>query len=136
MSREAAGPPLCPSAPAAPGAKLIGVVEADGRVVNLITPLTVDANFVASAGHGGGSVGKRFRFSSPCQESRCGHWAGHECGLIGQLREAAIQLDPGVDPRPLPPCAIRAQCRWWQQRGREACAVCAMVVTDQRQPEA
>ena len=122
---------LCPSAPAAPGALLIGVVDQNGRVANLITPLRVDEAFVeSSTPHG--PLGKRFRFSSPCQEARCGHWKSERCGLIGQLHEAAVSVGEASRDSGLIPCAIRAQCRWWQQRGREACAVCPLVVTDQR----
>ena len=132
---KAAGPVLCPSAPAAPGAALVGVVEAGGRVVNLVTPLRIEAGFVEAAA-AGPPLEKRFRFAAPCQQGRCGHWAGHQCGLIGQLRQAAADLGQGDDARALPPCAIRAQCRWWRQSGREACAVCSLVVTDQRPPAA
>ncbi len=133
MNGKAAGPVLCPSAPAAPGAALVGVVEAGGRVVNLITPLRVEAGFVESAVAAGLPLERRFRFAAPCQQGRCGHWAGHECGLIGPLRQAASDLGQGA-AQALPPCAIRAQCRWWQQSGRDACAVCSLVVTDQRSP--
>lgn len=135
MSPEAAGDPLCPSAPAEPGASLFGVVDAKGRVVHLITPLAVDDNFVEAARRTGAPE-RRFRFSSPCQEGRCGHWAGHQCGLIGQLHSAATDMGLATDEERLPPCAIRAQCRWWLQRGRQACGVCSVVVTDQRMPTA
>jgi hypothetical protein len=30
----------------------------------------------------------------------------------------------------LPRCAIRSSCRWFAQRGAEACAVCPLVVAD------
>jgi uncharacterized paraquat-inducible protein A len=30
----------------------------------------------------------------------------------------------------LPPCAIRRDCRWWQQEGKAACMRCPQVVTD------
>ena len=130
MNGKAVGPALCPSAPATPGAALIGVVEAGGRVVNLLTPLPVDAGFVEAAAGAGLPPEQRFRFAAPCQEGRCGHWSGHACGLVGQLRQAAAELGHGGEARALPPCAIRAQCRWWQQSGRAACAVCSLVVTD------
>lgn len=110
---------------------LIGVVKADGRVANLLTPLEVGLDFIES-GRKHGSLEARFRFSSPCQESHCGHWAGHECGLIAHLEQAAAEIGCAGEHQSLPPCAIRPQCRWWQQRGRNACAVCPVVVTDQR----
>jgi hypothetical protein len=30
----------------------------------------------------------------------------------------------------LPPCPIRANCRWWQQEGQEACRRCLQIVRD------
>ena len=54
MSKAKSGTPaLCPSAPGVPGAVLIGVVEADGRVANLGTPLPVDSGFLRTAAANG-----------------------------------------------------------------------------------
>ena len=133
MSRGVNIVTLCPSAPAAPGASMIAVVEQDGGVTNLLTPMIIDEEFVRSAS-AFGPLGKRFRFASPCQEGRCANWSGRECGLIGRLEESARSNFPGNTAPALPPCAIRAECRWWLQRGRDACLVCSIVVTDQRSP--
>ena len=116
---------LCPSAPAGQGAQLIGVVDANGRVANLGAPLTINQDFVEKS-QASGPVERRFRFASPCAERRCGYWTGQECGLIGKLDGAINKKDTG---QPLSRCAIRANCRWWQQRGRDACAICSFVVT-------
>jgi hypothetical protein len=35
---------------------------------------------------------------------------------------------PTVDP--LPRCSIRANCRWFDQQGADACRVCPFVITD------
>jgi len=32
----------------------------------------------------------------------------------------------------LPPCTIRATCRWYEQMGADICLSCAYVVTDGR----
>ena len=122
---------LCPSAPAAEGASLIGIVAADGRVVNMGTPLPVDRAFLEAA-RAHGPPESRFRFSSPCQKERCGHWTGSQCKLIGELYDTAVQAEVNLTDENLPRCSIRAQCRWWHQRGRAACAVCPLVVTDTR----
>jgi hypothetical protein len=119
----------CPSAPATDGALLIGVVTADGRVANLGTPLPIDAAFIETA-NAHGAPEQRFRFSSPCQKQRCVHWNNRECGLIGELHTAASEAGENLSIAALPRCAIRADCRWWRQRGRDACAVCPLVVTD------
>jgi hypothetical protein len=121
----------CPSAPAVDGALLIGVVAADGRVVNIGTPLTIDAAFIETAVvHG--APEQRFRFSSPCVKGQCCHWNGNECGLIGGLLTSASEAGEKLESPTLPRCAIRARCRWWRQQGRGACAVCRLVVTDTR----
>jgi hypothetical protein len=124
---------LCPSAPAEPGAQLIGVVGAQGQVEHLLTPLVVDASFIDTARRHGGLLGKRFRFASTCQQGGCSHWADHACGLIGRLQDAA-QAQAIERRTSLPECGIRKQCRWWMQSGRDACSVCTLVVTDQRAP--
>ena len=134
MSDDAENLTRCPSAPATDGALLIGVVTADGRVANLGTPLTVDAAFIETA-KAHGAPEQRFRFSSPCQKERCVHWAKQECRLIGELHTAASEAGEDLAATALPRCAIRAQCRWWRQRGRDACAVCPLVVTDTKSAE-
>jgi hypothetical protein len=131
VTDEADDMTLCPSAPATPEAMLIGLVVESGRVANLATPLTIDSAFIDAA-QSQGPPEQRFRFASPCQERRCGHWTGHECGLIGQLYNFAIEEGEELADGALPRCGIRAQCRWWHQRGRDACAVCPLVVTDTR----
>ena len=40
--------------------------------------------------------------------------------------EQPVQLESGRLPR----CAIRRTCRWFAQRGADACAVCPRVVAD------
>jgi hypothetical protein len=122
---------LCPSAPATEGASLIGVVAADGRVVNVATPLPIGGAFIEAA-RAHGPPEARFRFSSPCHKGRCRHWTGHECKLIGDVYNSAVEAGVELTRPGLPRCSIRAQCRWWRQRGRDACAVCPLVVTDTR----
>jgi hypothetical protein len=124
-----AAAPVCPSAPATAGAALIGIVQPDGHVANLPTCLPVDQGFIDRA-RPLGPLEQRFRFASPCEKSDCAHWTGDACGLIGRLLDAAEVREP-LAARP-PPCAIRAICRWWDQEGPAACAVCTLVVTDMR----
>lgn len=138
-----ATPPLCPSATltgappgeaaalAGDGLRLIGLVGADGTVTNLRTPLAVDAAMHAELQRQGAPE-RRFRFAAPCAERGCGNWqageSGGDCALIGRIRShvaasgAAPEAEPGLQP-----CGIRASCRWWQQDGPAACAVCTLV---------
>lgn len=130
MTRAKGGATLCPSAPAQPGALLIGVVGPGGRVGNLLTPIPIDDRFIELAQRQG-SVEARFRLASPCQQARCAHWNGH-CELIGELQEAGAARSVIPEQSVLRPCGIRSSCRWYRQEGGEACAVCSIVVSDQQ----
>ncbi|HMO72356.1 MAG TPA: hypothetical protein PKC84_12085, partial [Paracoccaceae bacterium] len=116
----------CPSAPAEPGALLLGVVGSAGRVVPLRTAMAVDAGFVATA-PAAGPPEARMRFASPCREGGCAQWTGERCGVIAKVLD---HLRP-TEPAALPPCLIRAPCRWFAERAAAACGVCNLIVTDQ-----
>jgi hypothetical protein len=118
--------PLCPSAPPEPGAILVGVVQGGGRVGFVSTPLRIDADFVREV-EADGEEGKRYRFASPCVESRCNHWRGGRCRVSDAAAAEAAERGAGD---PLPHCSIRSSCRWYAQSGEEACRSCALVVTD------
>jgi len=120
---------LCPSAPAEPGALVIGVVGPEGRVAHLATPLRADGDFVERLRRDGTSPETRFRFSGTCQEGRCAQWTGSACGIIERV---LARLDPAEAAQTLPRCGIRRDCRWYSQRGATACHACPLVVTDQR----
>lgn len=70
-----------------------------------------------------------FRFAAPCQGEGCGHWSGAACTLVDRI----VELLPAVSLT-LPPCRIRSDCRWFAQRGRQACMRCPQVVTQNEQP--
>jgi hypothetical protein len=70
-----------------------------------------------------------FRFAAPCAEGRCVHFRNGSCKLVTQI----VDVLPPVTEA-LPRCAIRAQCKWWQQEGKSACVRCAQVVTDNYSP--
>ena len=127
MPRTSGGPLACPSARAEPGNRLYGRVEG-GEVQRLGTPLPVTAAFVEAVS-AQGPPERRFRFTGTCQEGRCAQWTGDGCGVIERVM-AELRPEPG----PLPRCAIRADCRWYAQRGGVACAACSFVVTDRREP--
>jgi hypothetical protein len=120
---------LCPSAPAEPGATLIGVVGTDGRVAHLGTGLTIGPEFIKEAiVHG--PLEQRYRFSSPCQEKKCTNWNGASCGVIEELH-ASVSSSGKAKAEKLSPCSIREHCRWWLQSNIEACRVCPMATTEQ-----
>lgn len=121
-------PRTCPSARCAPGARLIGMVQPDGRVAMLRTPLAVDAGVAARLA--GDRPEARMRFADTCQEGRCAQWTGRGCGVIARVLDALAPEPPAA----LPPCALRATCRWFGQEGGAACAACPEVVTDTAAP--
>lgn len=122
----------CPSAPAAPGATLLGVLGADGRIHNLRTSMTVSADFLETAAQDG-PVEARMRFAGRCQTTGCTQWAGGRCGVIDKAmaHHDASGTRDSLDG--LPPCVIRADCRWFHQRGADACGTCTLIVTDTRE---
>jgi len=119
----------CPSARAAPGATLIGVKGADGRIKHMRTAMQVDAAFIETAS-ASGAPEARMRFASPCQTSGCAQWTGTRCGVIDNVLEHLAVHDAPL-AETLPPCSIRATCRWYDQTGDAACHACDLVVTDQ-----
>jgi hypothetical protein len=70
-----------------------------------------------------------FRVAAPCEEKGCQHFDGQDCRLAMRIVD---QLPIVADN--LPPCAIRRDCRWWQQEGGSACLRCPQVVTDNYNP--
>jgi hypothetical protein len=116
----------CPSAPCVEGAVLLGVKTTSGRIAYVQPPTRIDAEFVARV-EAMGRPESRFRFSLPCSTSSCPQWTGTGCGVIDHvLADAAV----AAESTRLPTCAIRRTCRWYAQRGADACAVCPLVVAD------
>ncbi len=120
----------CPSAPASVGAKLIGIVQENGRVGIFGKSLTVNEDFLDKA-RCGRAPEKRFRFASPCLQDGCKQWSDGQCGVIRRVQKAlgGDKLGEPEEVR-LQPCAIRGYCRWFAERGRSACRACPEVVTD------
>lgn len=120
-------PLTCPSSqPDQTGAMVIGVVTgpADRRRVSMLrtlAPLDTVAGLIPPEI----PVGEIVRLAGPCAEDRCRHFKESRCSLGERI---AAALDP-VAARP-PPCAIRADCRWWNEQGAEACRRCPQIVTE------
>ncbi len=125
-------PVLCPSAPCKEGALLVGIVLPNRTIAYIDRKLPLDAaqarNLEATSRQAErGGAESRYRFSSPCVQRGCQHWGGGKCGVIEEVLSSDI--DTASIPN-LPACSIRSQCRWYLQRGGEACAACQYVVTD------
>jgi hypothetical protein len=108
---------LCPSAPAKPGALLIGIIIGD-RTAFLQPTVAVTADDLSDAGD---DVEKRFRFSAPCLRGGCGNFGEDHCNLIRRL--VRVTEDGGA----LPECSIRSRCEWFSTAGAPACDVCPHV---------
>ncbi|HZH30596.1 MAG TPA: hypothetical protein VEY11_07510 [Pyrinomonadaceae bacterium] len=119
---------LCPSARCEDGAILVGIVMSDGRVAFTSGRMEINEEFVQIA-HRGRSPEKRFRFANTCVKGACQQWSGSRCGIIDAVMEA---VRPAGETSELPACSIRSQCRWFDQSGAAACAVCPEVITDTR----
>ncbi|MFE6337354.1 hypothetical protein ACFVOK_29690 [Streptomyces sp. NPDC057798] len=118
-------PVLCPSAPAAEGAVILGVVNADGSIAYLGQRLIATREFVDIA-RIGREPERRFRFASPCRQDGCKQWVDGECGVPSRVKEI---LPAAAAEDHLPRCSIRPQCRWYRQTGAESCRICPWVIT-------
>jgi len=115
---------LCPAARCEPGARLVGVVQPSGRVAFLPPGARVDEEFSQLAARPASTV--RFRYGSCCAESACSHWRGQRCAALDEVR---AHLAPFAQTSSSS-CSIRPQCRWHQQAGDAACAVCPLVTAE------
>jgi hypothetical protein len=116
----------CPSARAEPGVLLLSVRGPDGRMHPVRTPMILDDGILEEARRHGPPEA-RMRFATACQRGACLQWTGSQCGIIARVLD---HLGP-LPEESLRPCLIRATCRWFAEQGREACAACDLVVTDQ-----
>lgn len=71
------------------------------------------------------------RIAATCQEQRCSHFDGAICKLATRLVRQIETVTAA-----LPPCTIRADCRWFRQEGRHACLRCPQIVTYYADPPA
>jgi len=111
------------------------VTTASGRLAYPPDPVVVD-RALADRLRASGRPESRYRFTGPCTEGGCAQWTGWRCGAVDHVLDA--RPDPGRGPRhpetpaggPRPVCGIRADCRWYAQRGAAACRGCPTVFAD------
>jgi hypothetical protein len=123
--------PLCPSARPTPDNSVVfGLVSGtaeDPRVMYLKQTQAITEELIAKVQPV--TPAEVFRAASPCESKGCQHFDGMSCQLAVRV---AAQLPSVVEQ--LPPCAIRRDCRWWQQEGSAACFRCPQVITDNFNP--
>ena len=108
-----------------PGGRVFGVVGGTATEPNLsyldqTTPVSDEIISMA----GPVKPTEVFRLAAPCVESKCCHFDGQDCRLAARI----VQILPAVSES-LPTCAVRKDCRWFQQEGRPACMRCPQVIT-------
>lgn len=114
---------LCPGGRAREGSLLIGAVNRSGMIGSISPPLPVTKEFVTAAG-GSQKAERRFRFAEPCAASRCANWQQGGCAVARSAAAAGRDVRAEI----LPPCSIRAACRWYRQDGGDACVACPLIV--------
>jgi hypothetical protein len=120
--------PLCPSAqPGMTNCQVLGVMspmgsdrEAQLQYLNQYVAVTDDVLQMAAPAR----PTQVFRFAATCEESKCTHFDGRDC----QLAKRIVKIMPAVVST-LPPCIVRATCRWYVQEGGDACLRCPQVST-------
>lgn len=107
------------------GARIFGILSGseDGpRVAYLKPGVRVSQRMLAKLG--AIEPTQVFRFAAVCEKARCTHFDGEQCQLG---KRVAQQIEPVVDE--LPPCQIRATCRWFAEQGRAVCLRCPQIAT-------
>jgi hypothetical protein len=114
----------CPSGAAdRPESVVLGVRSGDdGSVAYLDEP--VPAAEVLGMVPEGIEPRRILRFASHC-EAKCANRIGTRCGLIERIAAVPAPEHTAAVPR----CHLRTKCKWWQQRGVEACHRCPAVST-------
>jgi hypothetical protein len=114
----------CPSTTCAEGAVLLGVMTTGGRLAYVHPPTRIDAAFVErerAIGH----PERRYRFAGVCVAGGCPQWTGDGCAIADMAADT-----PHADDATLPACSVRHSCRWYFQRGSDACHTCPLLVAD------
>jgi len=117
---------LCPSAqPGMDRCRVLGVVRQEGSTpileyLNRLLPATTEILAMAAPL----KPTEVFRLAATCAEHKCPHFDGADC----QLATRVVQILPAIVDA-LPPCIIRAECRWYSQEGGAACKRCPAITT-------
>ncbi|GBF80660.1 nitrogen fixation protein [Aphanothece sacrum] len=119
---------LCPSSnrPELPNSIVFGIIGGtveNPRVTYLKKPQPVTDELMALAAPV--TPAEVFRTATTCATNKCLHFDGSNC----RLAQRVVEQFPIVEEK-LPSCAIRKDCRWFQQEGKAACMRCPQIITD------
>lgn len=118
---------LCPSFSSQKDAKLLGVVNEDGILRILPSPLEIHEEFAIKCSENGFRPEERFRFVGLCAQSNCSNWSNNNCSVARKIAKVAIEENLDTS---LPVCGIRPSCRWFAQEQASACRICKYIITD------
>lgn len=118
---------LCPSYRCKPGSHLLGIRKPDGTTAIFPVPLQLGEEFFEQARLLERPAEQYFRFTNKCIEKGCAQWNGTGCDVANNVLQF---LDTIPATAGLPQCAIRKQCRWYFQKGEDACKICPYVLTE------
>ena len=123
----------CPSSICIPGAYMLSVVDNSEEVIFNTVEVKIDKDMAQELHDEFGEPEKHFRFSNTCVESGCKQWKNGQCSVINLIIKTNEHQNI---PEDLPDCLIRNTCRWFFQRGAEACKYCKYIVTDSLENQA
>jgi hypothetical protein len=118
---------MCPSHRCKSGSQLLGVRQENGVVAILPQTIAIDDDFIKAAGQNEVPAEQRFRFTNKCIESGCKQWNGRGCNVAERVVEFLHKI-PIAET--LVSCSIRNSCRWYMQKGSDACKICPYVLTE------
>ena len=118
---------MCPAHLCKPGSQLLGVRQPDGKIAILPQTLPINENFIQKTKQHPVAPERRFRFTNICIVGGCRQWNGQGCNVAEKVVNY-LGLVPKNEE--LPACSIRNHCRWFVQKGSEACMICSYVLTE------
>ena len=128
MKAEQDARSLCPSASPEMGeASAFAILTEGSRVRVGYLRERIDAASLALPANV--EIAAVFRLSAKCMGGRCANFESDHCALAARIVE---HLEPVVTR--IPPCAIRSECRWWREKGSDACIRCPQIITRNTSP--
>lgn len=124
---------MCPSTPAERATVFLGMIGPTRRVAYITPRMPVTPELLGSLQSNNQPVEQQNRFAGPCVKHGCGFWSGERCTLAARISQSYRSAVGAEHAGALPHCAIRADCRWFAEQGRDACAACPHVITEARQ---
>lgn len=118
---------MCPAHRCQPGSQLLGVRQNNGTIAILPQTLPIDEDFIRKTKQHSIAPERRFRFTNKCIEGGCKQWNGKGCNVA----EKVVQYLEVLSIAEISPaCSIRNTCRWYMQKGGDACMVCSLILTE------